>query len=229
MKYPALILVDLDGVIVKSFEIHVQGWLSIMQLLGRRRRRDLCTDIRGIPTKEALTLVLQRLGVTVDNETFEKLLSVKMAIRDAMVNLLSPKDVVKGTRGFLSNARNSATKIVCIATTTAAPEIIDRTEIRYLFDEVVYGNALAPPKNLSMQCIHRIIRDAETSKADTLLIDDSHQVTRLAVEAGIPSLWISKNGESPDGVVRASTLQGRSLASMWTRAKYALCNRFCED
>jgi beta-phosphoglucomutase-like phosphatase (HAD superfamily) len=229
MKYPALILVDLDGVIVKSYEIHVQGWLAIMQLLGRRRRRDLCMDIRGVPTKDALALVLQRLGAVVDDETFERLLLVKMAIRDVMVKLLSPKDLVRGTLSFLCDARSSATKIACIATTTAAPEIIDRTEIRYLFDKVVYGNALTPPKNLSTQCLSRIIRDAGASEEDTLLIDDSYQVTQLAVKSGIPSLWISGNGEPPDGAVRISTLHGKSLASMWSRGKYALRDRFCKD
>jgi beta-phosphoglucomutase len=223
MKSPALILIDLDGVIVNSFEIHVQGWLAIMQLLGYRRSRNLCTDIRGVPTREALSLVLQRLGLAVDEETFEKLLSVKMAVRDLMVKMLSPQDVIRGVTRFLHEARNGGTKTVCMATTTAALEIIDRTGTRYLFDEVVYGGQMVPPKNLNVQCLSRIICKVGTNETNTLLIDDSFQVTHLAASSGIPSIWISGKGKAPKGALRISSLQRKSVNDTWSKAKHALC------
>ena len=54
MNFPKVVAIDLDGVIVDTYKIHVIGWKTILESYGIKANDEMFANYHGLPTKKRL-------------------------------------------------------------------------------------------------------------------------------------------------------------------------------
>ena len=76
----------------------------------------------------------------------------------------------------------------CLATTSAAEEIIRKAGIGHLVDIAVFGERLEPPKRTSAACLIGLARERGIESDEVLFIDDCSEAIDKAHLAGVPAV-----------------------------------------
>ena len=103
---PEALVIDLDGVLAHTFEIHMLGWLGVMKSQGVPPERRLCADMKGIPTYAAMRKLMERCDVACSPELLEEMVQLKTRIRDDAIARLDASAVGEGVLEFLTLARS---------------------------------------------------------------------------------------------------------------------------
>ena len=209
---------DLDGVIVDSFHIHVKGWMTIMQLLSGSSNESFCEDLRGVPTRRAIEMVLNRIEKNVSEGEMECLIRIKNAIRDIEIIKLSPSDLKPGITDFIRSVKRNNAILLCLATTKACPDIIRRIGFIDIFDYLIYGDKQYPPKSESSENLMKFLSDNNLKTKNCLFIDDGYNPVMLTAKSKIPSVWISNVGVPPPGAIRIESLDNIQINELFILA-----------
>jgi len=224
MNQIKVLAIDLDGVIVDSFQIHVRGWEYIIQLLGGKKDKALFENLHGVPTREAIKYITQQIGAKVSRETFEQLVKIKNSIRDYAISLLDSADIIEEGEALLTQARELRVKTVCFATTTACVTILKRVNLARCFDDHVYGKKLFPSKKSSADYLCSYLANNGFLREECLFIDNGYMPTKHASLQGIPSVHITNGNQR-----YSKTLRLRSLTDVKLKNIYAAALKRLED
>ena len=118
---------------------------------------------------------------------------VKNTIRDEHIRDLVQQNVLPGVREIIHESIAVGAKLVCLATTTAAPNILAQVGLAARFDTVAYGPILMPPKSQSPVYLLRLLDAYQNKPNECLFIDDGFVPVEKATAAGIPSLCVTPN------------------------------------
>jgi beta-phosphoglucomutase-like phosphatase (HAD superfamily) len=167
-----------------------------MERLGAVPDAKLVDDLRGIPTRLALKVVCQRVGINCqDSALLVELETIKNEVRDRAIEKLTQEDVAPGALSFLKECRRAGTKVICVATSTATPRVISQLQLDNLIDDTRYGDMVTPPKALSSEYIESIVAEYRVAKRALLVLDDGWPVVSHCLKAEIPAVVIG--GHSP--------------------------------
>lgn len=144
----ACCLFDLDGVLVDTARYHYLAWASLARDLGFEFTPAEGEATKGVSRMASLDIVL-RAGGMADRFTAvekERLAAEKNARYLAYVSAMTPAEVLPGVVAFLCDVRVHGVKTVLGSASKNAGPILDRCELRPLFDAVVDGTGVTHPK-----------------------------------------------------------------------------------
>ncbi|WP_235821121.1 beta-phosphoglucomutase [Alistipes provencensis] len=144
----ACCLFDLDGVIVDTARYHYLAWASLARELGFEFTPAAGEATKGVSRMASLDIVLRAGGM--DNRFSpaekERLAAEKNARYLAYVASMTPREVLPGAVAFLRDVRAHGVLTVLGSASKNAATILDRCELRPLFDAVVDGTGVSHPK-----------------------------------------------------------------------------------
>lgn len=136
-------LFDLDGVLTDTSEFHYLGWQRLADEEGMAFNRQENEALRGVSRRGSLDLILK--GRKISEEQAEEWMARKNRYYLAMVQQMTPADVLPGVLDLLAELRASGIKIAVASGSLNATLVIERIQIGHLLDAVVPGGTRSKP------------------------------------------------------------------------------------
>lgn len=210
-------LFDLDGVLVSTDHFHYQAWKSIAD------EEDIFFDdtinhrLRGVSRMQSLDIILERATKSYSPEEKEQLAHRKNERFVALVNTLTPKDLLPGARALLLALREAGWKLSLCSASRNAQNICTRLEILDLFDAVIDGTSVTHGKPHPETFISGA-RKLGLSPGDCVVFEDAQAGVDAAKFAGAAVVGITGHGHSLLGadllVPDLSTLSPATLSQL---------------
>ena len=135
---------DLDGVITDTAEYHYRGWKRLADEEGLAFTREDNEQLRGIPRRESLLLILQ--DRTYPEEKILEMMERKNKYYLEFIREISPRDLLPGAKELLEEIRAAGLKNALGSASKNAIEVLDRLGIRSLFDAIADGHSVERQK-----------------------------------------------------------------------------------
>ena len=140
------ILFDLDGVIVFTDQYHYLAWDKLAKEEGWSFSPSMNEKLRGVSRLESLEVILNNNDVVLSIEQKEILADRK---NEYYLNKLQDIDhtaIFPGVVKFIKELRSKGTKIALCSSSKNANLILERLELKELFDVVITGNDILNSK-----------------------------------------------------------------------------------
>lgn len=219
---PRVFVLDLDGVILDTFRIHVRSWIAIAANFGRDAPESIFEGYKGVATRDALVQLCRELDIEVDDSDLDRLVEVKCSLRDLLVRRISPSDVSPGVKALVHAASIRCERVLCLATTSACEKILDQIQLENYFTDVICGPILHPSKSRSAECLCDWLDSNSLDRRSVLYIDDAETAVRHAMTAGVPSLLKSDQVPHRLGLPAVDSLDGKCLSELMKLATEAV-------
>lgn len=202
-KMIACCLFDLDGVIVDTARYHYLAWASLARDLGFEFTPAAGEATKGVSRMASLDIVLRAGGM---NERFspaekERLAAEKNARYLAYVSAMTPAEVLPGAVAFLRDVRAHGVLTVLGSASKNAGTILDRCELRPLFDAVVDGTGVSHPKP-DPEVFSKGAEAVGVRPENCVVFEDAAAGIEAAARAGMRSVGV---GDSP--LLAGATMQ----------------------
>ncbi|WP_422526721.1 beta-phosphoglucomutase [Serratia fonticola] len=173
---------DLDGVITDTAELHYQAWQRMADEEGFVFDREINEQLRGVSRQASLNIILagHKLSETRANELMER----KNSYYVALLNTLSPKDILPGMESLLLelNARNI--KVALASASKNARPIIHRLGLTALFDAIGDGWSVSRSKPAPDVFLHAA-GQVGVNASDCIVVEDAQAGVDAAILAGM--------------------------------------------
>lgn len=137
---------DLDGVIVDTAVYHYKAWKRLANELGFDFTEAENERLKGISRMRSLELILQWGGISKTPAEQQELATRKNDWYVAMINQMTPAEILPGAKEFLQEARRAGLKTGLGSASKNAGTILERTGLLPLFDVIVDGNTVSASK-----------------------------------------------------------------------------------
>lgn len=139
-------LFDLDGVIVDTAKYHFIAWREIARELGFEFTEAHNERLKGVSRMRSLEILLEVGGITLDQQTKERLAEKKNNDYLRYILQMTPDEILPRAKEFLMELRHSNIKIALGSASKNAMTILDRLQITHLFDAIIDGNKVTKAK-----------------------------------------------------------------------------------
>lgn len=146
MKLNRACLFDLDGVLVDTAVYHYQAWKRLANTLGFDFSELQNEQLKGISRKESLEKILNWGNVEKTEAEKLELAQRKNEWYVAMIDKMTPKEILPGTLDFLEAVKEEGYFIGLGSASKNATLILDRTQLSSFFDVIVDGNKVSKSK-----------------------------------------------------------------------------------
>jgi len=199
------VIFDLDGVLVSTDELHFQAWQSIAKELGVPFDREANERLRGVSRMESLELLLGPLVKTISADQKAMLADRKNDRYRAMLDRLSPADVLPGVRGWLAAVRAAGVRIAVASSSRNAVTILERTGLLGAVDAVADGTRILRSKP-DPEVFLLAAADVGVPPARCLVVEDADAGVAAGRSAGMRVLAIGSACGHPMAHLSAATL-----------------------
>jgi len=196
-----LIVFDLDGTLVDSFDAHVDAWISALSSLGLHADRKYVESLMGLPAKEIALRLAPNLWsslVELKNKIFlESYVWRVVAYPDALTAL----DMLVEYRKV----------VVTSSSGVVARRILEITGLTKYFELVVGGDEVEKGKP-SPEPLYFVSKSTGVDVREMVVVGDSHYDVEMALAAGAIPILIARRGIRDDrAIVITSLIQLPSL------------------
>jgi kojibiose phosphorylase len=212
------VIFDLDGVLTDTAEFHYQAWLRLAEEEGLAFDRQMNEQLRGVPRRESLQLILG------DRPTTEAAMTEMMARKNGyyqeLLTQLSPADLLPGVADLLDLLDRAGIPYAVASASKNATEAVTRLGLAHRLAVVADGNSVRrqkPAPDLFRYAAARLNRPP----AACLVVEDAAAGIEAAVAAGMPALALGPaerfSGEIVGlscQVARSDNLVGLTLAEL---------------
>lgn len=142
------ILLDLDGVITETSELHYRAWKELAAEIGIEIDGAFNEQLKGISRMQSLERILcfgGKEGYFSDGEK-RALAEHKNARYVELLKSISPGDVLPGIRVFLADAREAGIRLALASASRNAPHILGALGLAAAFDYVADAGKVARSK-----------------------------------------------------------------------------------
>lgn len=139
-------LFDLDGVIVDTAKYHFVAWRRLANALGFDFDEHQNEQLKGISRMESLDLILEWGGVRLSQAEKEHWATQKNQWYLALVNQMTPDEILPGVQIFLDELRTNQIKIALGSASKNSRLILERIEMLSYFDAIIDGNHITKGK-----------------------------------------------------------------------------------
>jgi len=191
----ALIL-DLDGVLTDTAELHYRAWKQLADGLGIEFNRTINQRLKGVDRAASLDILLERAGREFSAEQRAQLAERKnLEYRDSL-RRITPDDLLPGAGGALRDLRAAGVPLGLASASRNAPELLRRLGISGAFDfiadpaEAALGKP-APDLFLAAAAGLGVAPEA------CLAVEDAPAGIRAIKAAGMTALGIGRRRDLP--------------------------------
>jgi beta-phosphoglucomutase len=140
------IIFDLDGVIVKTDELHYRAWKRLADAEGIFFDREINNRLRGVSRMASLEIILERSPRTYSAEEKNRLASIKNQYYVELLKTLTPDDIMPGVTKTLEELKRRKILTAIGSSSKNARAILEQIKLANLFDAVADGNDIINSK-----------------------------------------------------------------------------------
>lgn len=130
-------LFDLDGVIADTSVYHFQAWRDLVaKHFNASLPDDLEAKTKGVSRADSLRIILDYLGKTVDQVTFEALADEKNTAYIKLLDDLTPANISPGITDFITSLKAQNIKLALASASLNGPYILEKLALSDVFDAV---------------------------------------------------------------------------------------------
>jgi beta-phosphoglucomutase len=138
MQKPQAIIFDLDGVLTDTSEYHYQAWKHLADDEGipfTHEEND--AHLRGVGRRDSLMYLLK--GRKVSEEQMQEMMDRKNRYYNALIEQMTPKEVVPGGVQLLKEIRQAGIKTAIASASKNCMTVLERLELVSYFDGIADG------------------------------------------------------------------------------------------
>lgn len=140
------IIFDLDGVIVKTDELHYRAWKRLADAEGIFFDREINNRLRGVSRIASLEIILERSPRTYSAEEKNRLASIKNQYYVELLKTLTPDDIMPGVTKTLEELKRRKILTAIGSSSKNARAILEQIKLANVFDAVADGNDIINSK-----------------------------------------------------------------------------------
>lgn len=145
LQRPAAIIFDLDGVLTDTSEYHYQAWKRLADDEGIPFTHEENDEhLRGVGRRESLTYIIRGRNYT--EAQIQEMMDRKNRYYNAMIQSMSPKDLVAGGRELLQEIRQAGIKTAIGSASKNCHIVVEHLEITSYFDGIADGYSVSNSK-----------------------------------------------------------------------------------
>jgi beta-phosphoglucomutase len=145
MPNPKAIIFDLDGVLTDTSEYHYRAWKHLADDEGipfTHEEND--AHLRGVGRRESLAYLIR--GRQYSEEQIQEMMDRKNRYYNALIEQMSPNEVVPGGKELLTEIRKAGIKIAIASASKNCRTVLERLEIVDYFDGIADGYSVVNSK-----------------------------------------------------------------------------------
>lgn len=202
---------DLDGVITDTAEYHYRGWKRLADEEGLSFRREDNEQLRGIPRRESLMLILKER--VYPEEKIREMMERKNGYYLQFIKEISPRDLLPGAKELLEEIRAAGLKNALGSASKNAGEVIERLGIRSLFDAISDGHSVEHQKPAPDLFLHAA-QQLSLSPAECVVVEDAAAGIEAARSGGFRSIGLGPAERVGKADARFPSLAGIHLSDL---------------
>jgi len=146
--YPMIrgVIFDLDGVLVKTDELHYASWRQVTEAEGIPFDRSVNERLRGISRLDSVRIILERARRQYSEAEQAALAERKQAIFRGLLERLTTADLLPGAVELVVALRARGIRTAVGSSSKNTSFIVDKLGLRRYFDVVVDGNDIVRSK-----------------------------------------------------------------------------------
>jgi len=202
------VIFDLDGVIVSTDEFHYRAWQRLADEEGIPFDRRINHRLRGVSRMDSLEILLERSPRPYSRDQKVALAARKNDYYRAMLDGLSPADILPGAMEILKGLRARGVKVAIASSSRNSPTILKRIGLAEFFDATADGNDITrskPDPEVFLIAARRLGVDP----ASCLVVEDAAAGVEAAVACGMTCLALGAAAGHPQ-----ATRSAKDLASV---------------
>lgn len=137
---------DLDGVIVDTAKYHFIAWQRLAKELGFEFTEEDNEELKGVSRMASLEILLKKGGLSFLEKEKEEMAQRKNEWYVEYITNMSKEEILPGSIRLLKELREKSVMTALATASRNADIILDRLEIRDLFDAIVDGNMVSKAK-----------------------------------------------------------------------------------
>ncbi|ADQ05834.1 beta-phosphoglucomutase [Caldicellulosiruptor hydrothermalis 108] len=157
---------DLDGVIVDTAKYHYSAWKKLANMLGFEFTEKDNEKLKGVSRKESLEILLKIGGK--ENEFSEaqkeELMDIKNSWYLEYINKLTEDEILPGAKELILTLKEQGIKTGLATASKNAMLILERLNIKDLFDAIVDGTQISrakPDPEIFLKCAQKLKIDPQ--------------------------------------------------------------------
>jgi len=157
---------DLDGVIVDTAKYHYSAWKKLANMLGFEFTEKDNEKLKGVSRKESLEILLKIGGK--ENEFSEvqkeELMDIKNSWYLEYIDKLTEEDLLPGAKELILTLKEQGIKTGLATASKNAMLILERLNIKDLFDAIVDGTQISrakPDPEIFLKCAQKLKIDPQ--------------------------------------------------------------------
>jgi beta-phosphoglucomutase len=217
------IILDLDGVIVKTDKYHFLAWEHISKENNLKFDKHIGEKLRGVSREKSLEIILGYSKIIIDNNKRNLLLREKNEIYKKYLESISSNDLNEGFYKFINIVKKENIKVAVASSSKNASFILNKLELTRYFDAFLDGNSttqLKPDPEIFIKCSEII----GVSPEKCMVIEDSEAGIDAAIRANMKAVYL---GESPD-IIKKANLNIKTFNDVM-QIKKTIDEVFCND
>ncbi len=190
------VIFDLDGVLVTTDELHFQSWKRLTDEERIPFSRAVNERLRGISRMESLEIVLEPCPDRYTPDQKAALCDRKQGYYGAALQTLTAANLLPGAVETARELRRRGVRLAVGSSSKNTGAILDRLDLRRLFDVVVDGNDISkskPDPEVFLLAAQRL----GVPPAECLVIEDAVAGVESARRAGMAVFGIGTPAKLP--------------------------------
>ncbi len=210
----ALIIFDLDGVIVSTDRFHYEAWKKLSDDNGLEFNEEVNQLLRGVSRSESLKIILEKNNRIIEAPEFNAMLEKKNRIYRDKLQDLTEADILPGVITLLEDINKNNLLTAVGSSSKNTPLILKRIGLDKSFDTVVDGNSIRkskPDPEVFIKCAQQL----KTNPGDCVVYEDAAAGIEAALAAGMVAIGVGEN-KLPGAHRMAKTLKSESCSKIVT-------------
>ena len=189
---------DLDGVIVDTAKYHFLAWHRLAGELGFDFTEEDNEELKGVSRMASLNILLGKGGLSFPEEKMKMLASRKNEWYVEYISEMDRNEILPGSIALLRQLNNEGIGTALATASRNSDIILDRLDIRSLFDAVVDGNQVTKAKP-DPEVFVKAAEKLGLKAMECLVFEDAAAGVEGAVRAGMKCIGIGR----PDNLAKA--------------------------
>jgi len=214
------VIFDLDGVITDTSELHYKAWKRLADEEDIAFDRHANEQLRGVSRRDSLLLLLGERRVT--EAEMQEMMERKNRYYVDSLATITPANLLPGALDLLNDLRKADIRIALGSASHNAPTVIERLDIRHLFDAIADGSHAArskPAPDVFLAAAEML----GVAPAFCAVVEDAEAGVQAALAAGMWAVGIGPDARVgaahvvlPDlAGITAESLQDAIAAAAW--------------
>jgi alpha,alpha-trehalose phosphorylase len=192
MKYNYnTVLFDLDGVVVFTDKYHYLAWKRLADEAGWSFDETVNHKLRGVSRLDSLQIVLDHNSIVLQAEKKSELADRKNGYYLEFLKDINESDLYPGVISFIKALKNKGTKIGLCSSSKNAGFVLEKLNIKELFDVIITGNDITKSKP-DPEIFQKAAKELNVHALNCIVFEDAPTGLQAAAAAGMKCIGVGQ-------------------------------------